>query len=133
MVKHLTKKGYTFWYRRRMGKKGEIVFSLATKNYDLAILRHSYIDYKINQLILKGAIETMNTAKIREIIDGYTIESIYPYTKTTGYGKSTHNEVDHLYYVQARNTKGETKTWGADTGNEMGELLEYLTTKDEDE
>lgn len=71
MIKHLTKKGYTFWYRRRLGKKGEIVFSLGTKNYDLAILRHSYIDYKINQLILKGALETMDTAKIREIIDGY--------------------------------------------------------------
>ena len=71
MIKHLTKKGYTFWYRRRMGKKGEIVFSLGTKNYDLAMLRHSYIDYKINQLIHKGALETMDTAKIREIIDGY--------------------------------------------------------------
>ena len=71
MVKYLTKKGLTFWYRRRIGTKEEIVFSLATKNYDLAMLRHSYIDYKINQLIIKGIFDTMDTAKIRDIIDGY--------------------------------------------------------------
>ncbi len=71
MVRHLTKRGYTFWYRRRLGKKGEVMFSLHTKNYDLAMLRHSYIDYKINQLIIKGSFEIMDTAKIRDIIDGY--------------------------------------------------------------
>lgn len=71
IVKHLTKRGYTFWYRRRMKHKGEIVFSLGTKNYDLAILRHSYIDYKINELIIKGLFETMDTQKIRDIIDNY--------------------------------------------------------------
>jgi len=71
MVKYLTKKGFTFWYRRRIGQSGEIIFSLATKNYDLAMLRHSYIDYKINQLIIKGSFEIMDTAKIRDIIDGY--------------------------------------------------------------
>jgi len=54
-----------------MKHKGEIVFSLSTKNYDLAILRHSYIDYKINELILKGLFETMDTQKIRDIIDSY--------------------------------------------------------------
>ena len=70
-VKHLTKRGYTFWYRRRMKHKGEIIFSLGTKNYDLAILRHSYIDYKINELIMKGLFETMDTAKIRNIVDNY--------------------------------------------------------------
>lgn len=70
-VKHLTKRGYTFWYRRRMKHKGEIVFSLGTKNYDLAILRHSYIDYKINELIIKGLFETMDTQKIRDMIDDY--------------------------------------------------------------
>lgn len=71
MVKYLTKKGLTFWYRRRISTKEEIVFSLGTKNYDLAMLRHSYIDYKIQQLIIKGSFEVMDTAKIREIIDGY--------------------------------------------------------------
>ena len=71
MAKHLTKRGYTFWYRRRMKHKGEIVFSLGTKNYDLAILRHSYIDYKINELIIKGLFETMDTQKIRDMIDDY--------------------------------------------------------------
>ena len=71
MVKYLTKKGFTFWYRRRIGKRGEIIFSLDTKNYDLAMLRHSYIDYKINQHIIKGTFETMDTAKIRDIIDNY--------------------------------------------------------------
>jgi len=71
MVKYLTRKGFTYWYRRRLGTKEEIIFSLGTKNYDLAMLRHSYIDYKINQHIIKGTFETMDTAKIRDIIDGY--------------------------------------------------------------
>ena len=71
MVKYLTRKGFTYWYRRRLGTKSEIIFSLATKNYDLAMLRHSYIDYKINQHIIKGTFETMDTAKIRDIIDNY--------------------------------------------------------------
>ena len=71
MVKYLTKKGLTFWYRRRIGTKEEVIFSLGTKNYDLAMLRHSYIDYKIQELIIKGSFEIMNTAKIRDIIDHY--------------------------------------------------------------
>jgi len=71
MVKYLTKKGLTFWYRRRRGKKEEITFSLGTMSYELAMLRHSYIDYKINQHIMKGTFKTMDTAKIRDIIDGY--------------------------------------------------------------
>ena len=71
MVKYLTKKGFTFWYRRRIGKRREIIFSLDTKNYDLAMLRHSYIDFKINQHIIKGTFESMDTAKIRDIIDNY--------------------------------------------------------------
>lgn len=71
MIKYLTKKGLTFWYRRRIGTKEEIIFSLGTKNYDLAVLRHSYIDYKIQQLIIKGSFEIMDTAKIRDIIDNY--------------------------------------------------------------
>ena len=71
MVKYLTKKGSTFWYRRRRGKKEEITFSLGTMSCELAMLRHSYIDYKINQHIIKGTFKTMDTAKIRDIIDGY--------------------------------------------------------------
>ncbi len=71
MVKYLTRKGLTFWYRRRVKHFGEVVFSLDTKNFDLAMLRHSYIDYKITQHIIKGTFETMDTRKIQDIIDGY--------------------------------------------------------------
>ena len=71
MIKYMTRKHLTFWYRRRIGTKEELIFSLGTKNYDLAMLRHSYIDYKINQLIIKGIFDTMDTAKIRAIIKSY--------------------------------------------------------------
>jgi len=68
MLKYLTLKNRTFWYRRKIKGVKEIVFSLKTKNYDLAIVRHSYINYKINYLITQG-IEFMSDDEIKIIID----------------------------------------------------------------
>ncbi len=70
MLKYLTKKKNTFWYRRRINKSKEIVFSLKTKNYDEAVLRHSYINFEINYLFAQG-IETMTDEEIRAIVDKY--------------------------------------------------------------
>lgn len=71
MIKYLAKKNNTFWYRRKIVKFGEILLSLKTKNYDIAILRHSYIDYKIKELIYKGAFKNMTVQEIRKLIDKY--------------------------------------------------------------
>jgi len=71
MVKYLIRKNITYWYRRKINNYGEVVFSLKTKNHDIALLRHSYIDYKINQLIYKGSFNTMTVSEIRQIIDKY--------------------------------------------------------------
>ena len=71
MIKYLIKKNKTYWYRRKILHYGEIVFSLKTKNYDIAIVRHSYMDYHIKRLIHKGAFETMTVEEIKEIIDKY--------------------------------------------------------------
>jgi integrase len=71
MIKYLAKKNNTFWYRRKIDKFGEILLSLKTKNYDIAILRHSYIDYKIKELIYKGAFKNMTIQEIRKLIDKY--------------------------------------------------------------
>ncbi|WP_321778117.1 hypothetical protein [Sulfurimonas sp.] len=71
MVKYLLRKNTTYWYRRKINNHGEIVFSLKTKNHDIALLRHSYIDYKINQLIYKGSFSTMTVLEIRQIIAKY--------------------------------------------------------------
>ena len=70
MLKYLTKKKNTFWYRRRVNKSKEIVFSLKTKNYDEAVLRHSYINFEINYLFAQG-IENMTDEEIRAIVDKY--------------------------------------------------------------
>ena len=71
MVKYLVNKQKTFWYRRKITGFGEIVFSLKTKSYNKAILRHSYIDYKIKSLIYKGNFETMTVEEIRNLIKKY--------------------------------------------------------------
>ena len=71
MVKYLLRKNTTYWYRRKINNYGEVVFSLKTKNHDIALLRHSYIDYKINQLIYKGSFSTMTVSEIRKIISKY--------------------------------------------------------------
>ena len=54
MIKYLTTKNETYWYRRKVKVFGEIVFSLQTKNYNKALLRHSYIDFKIKTMLYKG-------------------------------------------------------------------------------
>ncbi len=71
MIKYLLKKHLTYWYRRKVKNFGEIVFSLKTKNYDIAVIRHSYIDHQIKKLIHKGLFETMNASEIKELIDKY--------------------------------------------------------------
>lgn len=71
MIKYLTRKNTTFWYRRKINKFGEVLVSLKTKNYEQAIIRHSYIDYKIKNLLYKGLFEQMNVKDIRELIDKY--------------------------------------------------------------
>ncbi len=76
MIKYLVKKNHTYWYRRKINKFGEILLSLKTKNYDIAILRHSYIDFKIKELIYKGAFYTMTVQEIRALIDKYKIYMI---------------------------------------------------------
>ncbi len=70
MLKYLTKKKNTFLYRRRINKSKEIVFSLKTKNYDEAVLRHSYINFEINYLFAQG-IENMTDKEIKAIVDKY--------------------------------------------------------------
>ena len=71
MVKYLTKKQNMYWFRRRIESFGEIVFSLKTKNYDIALIRHSFIDYKIKKLLHKGTFNIMTVKEIRNIIEKY--------------------------------------------------------------
>ncbi|MFX4237990.1 hypothetical protein ACOL20_06660, partial [Aliarcobacter butzleri] len=70
MLKYLTKKKNIYWFRRRINKNKEILLSLRTKNYDEAILRHSYINFKINYLFANG-IENMTDTEINSIINKY--------------------------------------------------------------
>lgn len=70
MLKYLTKKKNTYWFRRRVSKNKEILLSLKTKNYDEAILRHSYINFEINYLFAQG-IENMTDKEIKNIVDKY--------------------------------------------------------------
>lgn len=71
MVKYMTRKKDTYWYRRRIKKIGEVVLSLKTKGYELALFRHSFIDFQINKLLFKGFIDTMTVKEIREIVNKY--------------------------------------------------------------
>ena len=70
MIKYLVKRKNNFWYRRKIKGCKEIIFSLKTKNYDVAIVRHSYINYKINCLISEG-IEFMTDNEIEDIVYKY--------------------------------------------------------------
>lgn len=70
MLKYLTKKNNIYWFRRRINKNKEIVLSLKTKDYNVAILRHSYINFEINYLFANG-IENMTDEEINSIIDKY--------------------------------------------------------------
>jgi len=70
VLKYLTKKNNIYWFRRRINKNKEIVLSLKTKDYNLAILRHSYINFEINYLFANG-IENMTDEEINSIIDKY--------------------------------------------------------------
>jgi site-specific recombinase XerD len=71
MVKYLVKRKNNFWYRRRIKGYGEVVFSLKTQNYDVALYRHSYISFKIKQMIYKGVFELMTIEEVNQIIDKY--------------------------------------------------------------
>lgn len=70
MLKYLTKKKNIYWFRRRINKNKEILLSLRTKNYEEAILRHSYINFEINYLFANG-IEDMTDEEINNLIDKY--------------------------------------------------------------
>lgn len=71
MVKYMIRKKDTFWYRRRVKKIGEVVLSLKTKSYELALLRRSFIDFQVNKLLFKGFIDTMTVKEIRDIVNKY--------------------------------------------------------------
>lgn len=73
MVKYLCKKNTTYWYRRKIKGYPEILLSLKTKNYSLALVRHSYINFQINQLIYEGAFDSMTKTEIEEAINSYKI------------------------------------------------------------
>ncbi len=71
--------------------------------------------------------QKLSSKYVGEIIDGYRIESIYPYTDTKGYADSSDYEKDGIYFAQGRNTKGETRTWWSDTDKRLDRYLENLT------
>jgi integrase len=71
MINYLTKKKTTYWYRRKIKDYGEVLLSLKTKDYNKALIRHSYFDYKIKRMIYKGLFEKMTVLEIRELINKY--------------------------------------------------------------
>lgn len=71
MIKYLIIKNTTYWYRRRIKNFGEVLVSLKTKDYNKALTRHSYFDYKIKNMVYKGMFEKMTVEEIREIINKY--------------------------------------------------------------
>lgn len=71
MIKYITKKNTTYWYRRRVKNYGEVLVSLKTKDYEKALIRHSYFDFKIKNMVYKGLFEKMTVDEIREIINKY--------------------------------------------------------------
>jgi len=76
MVKYLVRRDNHFWYRRKIKGYGEVVFSLQTKNHNIALVRHAYIDFQIKKLMYKGAFELMTVQEIRKLIDKYKIYMI---------------------------------------------------------
>ena len=73
MVQYLIKKNEIYWFRRKISNFPEIIFSLKTKDYDEALIRHSYLNHKIKTLIYKKAFKKMTVKEIREIINKYVI------------------------------------------------------------
>jgi hypothetical protein len=58
-------------------------------------------------------------------INGYMIESIYPYTNTKGYDKATEYKAEGTFFAQGRNTDNKTSVWSADSKKELEEILDY--------
>jgi integrase len=65
------KRSNIYYYRRVIQKYKNITISLKTPNYDLAIIRYSYFNLKINQILYKGLLETMTKKEIDSIVDKY--------------------------------------------------------------
>lgn len=68
MLKYLVKRGNIYWYRRLVKECGEIVFSLRTNNYNLALKRYSFIDHQISYLIFTGAFKVKKKKKKKKKI-----------------------------------------------------------------
>lgn len=83
-MKYLTKKGNIYWYRRRLNKSKEILISLKTPDYNVAVLKHSLINYFVNYEISKG-LKKMSNKKAGSLIDKYKMymidNEINEYTK----------------------------------------------------
>jgi len=70
-MKYLMKRKNIFYYRRVVKKYGAITISLKTSNRELAIIRYSYINLKINQILYKGLFEKMTKKEIDAIVEKY--------------------------------------------------------------
>lgn len=71
MLKYLVKRNNTYWFRRLIKGHKEIIFSLKTKNYSVALLRHSFINHKLNTLIYSGVIKMLTADELNTIMDKY--------------------------------------------------------------
>lgn len=71
IMKYLTKRNTIYWYRRKIRAYGELYYSLKTTYYDIALLRHSYFNYKINHLVRNGAFQKMSRPDIKTMLNGY--------------------------------------------------------------
>ena len=73
MLKYMIRKKNVFWFRRRVAKIGEVVFSLKTKNYDWACVLHTQINSYIQNMIYKGIFKKMTKSEIKAIINEYKV------------------------------------------------------------
>lgn len=77
-MKYLVLRNSVFWVRRRVKDLGEINFSLDTKDYKIAVLRLSYINYQIERILLKYEDQNLGIQEVRSIVKKYVDYMVDP-------------------------------------------------------
>ena len=77
-MKYLTMKYSVYWIRRRIKDIGEINFSLDTRDYKIAILRLSYINYQIERILINYEDKKLSIQEVRKIVKKYIDYMTHP-------------------------------------------------------
>jgi len=77
-MRYLKQCGNVYWIRRSIHNVGEINFSLKTKDYNISIVRLSFLNYHIERILIKYKGSNLSIQHIRQIIKKYVDYITHP-------------------------------------------------------